>query len=62
MFQSTSASLPEVVRMATLTPAQRTGIDSKTGSVAVGKQADLVVLDKSLNVQSVYVSGKEATF
>ena len=36
MKKATSASLPEVVRMASLTPAERTGLAGETGSIAVG--------------------------
>jgi N-acetylglucosamine-6-phosphate deacetylase len=33
MASQTSASLPQVIRMASLTPAERTGIASETGSL-----------------------------
>ncbi|MCA9195195.1 MAG: amidohydrolase family protein [Planctomycetales bacterium] len=59
MFHSTSASLPEVIRMATLTPAERTGIQHLTGSLEVGKQADLLILNQDLRVEKVYIAGKE---
>jgi len=56
--QSTSATLPEVIRMASLTPAERLGIDDQTGSLAAGKRADLLVLDDGLKVREIYVQGK----
>lgn len=59
MKRSTTASLPEVVRMASLTPAERTGIQSKTGSIEVGKQADLLVLTKSLKIERVIIGGNQ---
>lgn len=59
MLKDTSATLPEVIRMASLTPAERTGIARQTGSLAVGKRADVVVLDKEINVQRVFIGGKE---
>lgn len=49
------ASLPEVVRMASLTPARLTGISHDTGSIEVGKRADLLVLDGGLHVKRVFV-------
>ena len=49
--------LPEAVRMATLTPARILGIDKDVGSLEPGKRADLVVLDRELNVQGVYIGG-----
>ena len=58
MKASTSASLPDIIRMATLTPAERTGIASQTGSIETGKRADLLVLDPKLAVQNVVVRGR----
>jgi len=57
MKRSTTASLPEVIRMASLTPAERTGIDKRTGSIQPGKQANLLVLSKQLRVKQVFVRG-----
>lgn len=57
MKRNTSASLSQVIRMASLTPAERTGIADLTGSLDVGKQADILVMDKGLNVVDVFVSG-----
>ncbi len=54
----TGIPLPEVVRMASLTPARIAGWEEKTGSIEVGKLADLVVLDQSLSVKKVMVAGK----
>jgi len=55
---STSASLPDIIRMASLTPAERTGIARQTGSIETGKRADLLVLDSKLAVQNVVVRGR----
>ena len=57
MKQSTSASIPDVIRMASLTPAERTGIAQQTGSLAVGKRADLLVLNSDLSVRQVVIRG-----
>ena len=59
MKRDTSASLPEVIRMASLTPAELTGIARRTGSIAVGKQADLLLLSRSLTVKQVFIGGSE---
>ena len=45
--------------MASLTPARIAGHDREIGSIAAGKQADLLVLDPSLEVQQVYIAGEE---
>lgn len=59
MRQSTGATLPEVVRMASLTPAERTGIARQTGSLEAGKRADVLILNRRLQVQRVFVDGVE---
>ena len=58
MFRNTSASLPEAMRMGSLTPARRVGMDSQIGSLEVGKQADFLVLDEDLKVCQVYIAGE----
>ncbi len=57
-WKLTSAPLHDVIRMATLTPARIAGRADEIGSIAPGKRADLVVLDKDLNVRQVYQDGK----
>ena len=50
--------LETAVTAATLTPAKVIGRADEIGSLAVGKCADLVVLDKELNLKAVYIDGK----
>ncbi len=57
MKRMTTASLPEVIRMASLTPAERTGISRTVGSLAAGKRADVVVLNRRLAVKQVWRGG-----
>lgn len=59
MKAATAATLPEVVRMASLTPARRVGIDRGAGSLELGKRADVLVLDRRLGVRRVFVEGQE---
>jgi N-acetylglucosamine-6-phosphate deacetylase len=54
----TGVPLMEAVRMASLTPARIAGFDRDLGSIAPGKLADLVILDRSMNVKKVYVGGE----
>ena len=61
MRKDSGASLAEVIRMATLTPARLTGIDAQVGSLEVGKKADLVLLDGDLKVLRVWLEGCEAS-
>jgi N-acetylglucosamine-6-phosphate deacetylase len=54
----TGAPLAEAVRMASLTPARIAGFDAELGSIELGKRADLVVLDKKLQVLQIYIGGE----
>lgn len=55
----TERPLWEVVRMASLTPARIAGQEKHLGSLEVGKFADILVLDPSLNVQRIFIEGEE---
>jgi N-acetylglucosamine-6-phosphate deacetylase len=57
MHFAAGVPVPEAVRMASLTPARILGIENEVGSLERGKRADLVVLDRELNVKSVYIGG-----
>jgi N-acetylglucosamine-6-phosphate deacetylase len=59
MAGATTATLPDVIRMATLTPAERVGVARKVGSLEKGKLADVLVLDKKLAVKRVFIGGEE---
>jgi N-acetylglucosamine-6-phosphate deacetylase len=59
MKRDTSATLPEVVRMASLTPAELTGIAKHTGSLEAGKKADVLLLNRKLDVRRVFIGGNE---
>jgi N-acetylglucosamine-6-phosphate deacetylase len=58
MKAATSASLPDVIRMASLTPAERAGVAAEVGSLTPGKRADILVLDPRLRVKRVFLSGE----
>ena len=56
-FSQDAAALPaaQVLRMATLNGAKALGIDNTTGSLEIGKVADIVAVDMSpLNMQPVH--------
>ncbi len=50
--------LKDISKMASYNPAKSLGILSKTGSLTVGKYADIVVLDKDLLVRYCFVNGE----
>ena len=54
----TGVPLEVAVRMASLTPARIAGRDHEVGSIAPGKRADLVVLDRERNVRRVHRDGR----
>lgn len=56
----TEWSLPfsDILKMVTLNVAKVLGIESKKGSIVPGKHADLVFLDKDLNIDTVMAMGK----
>ena len=60
MVRDTDAGLAEVIRMASLTPAERTGFAHDRGSLEPGKLADIVILSRDLYVQGgMFINGIE---
>ena len=57
MARAVGQDLPNIIRMASLTPAELVGIDSNVGSIECGKLADIVVLSPGLVVKRVFISG-----
>ncbi len=58
MMLSLDFSAGQVSRMASENPARLLGIEKTRGSIAAGKQADLVALDENGNVKLSLVGGK----
>ena len=59
LMQEVNLSLVQAIRAVSYLPASFMGLDAETGSIAVGKRADLVLFDKDIQIQRVFVSGKE---
>lgn len=59
MRNATSCGVVDAVRMGSLTPAERVGLDTDFGSLAVGKRADVLCLDADLHVRRVFIGGRE---
>jgi N-acetylglucosamine-6-phosphate deacetylase len=53
--------LGDAVKLAAGNPAKCLGIADRKGRLAQGADADFVVLNKSLEVDRVYIAGKEVT-
>jgi N-acetylglucosamine-6-phosphate deacetylase len=58
MHQLVGLPLAQAVKMASLNPARAMGFASRLGSIAVGKDASLVVIDEDVNVYMTIVKGK----
>lgn len=61
MLALTPATIPQAVRMLSLTPAEILGIADSKGRIAAGWDADLVLFDRmegKIQIRSVYVGGK----
>ncbi|MGJ3239033.1 MAG: N-acetylglucosamine-6-phosphate deacetylase [Anaerolineae bacterium] len=58
MMQVTGASLQTVLPALTSNPAQALGIEAHKGQIAIGKDADFVLLDDALNIQQTIVMGR----
>ena len=51
-------SFEEALICATKSPAEMVGIYEKTGSLEVGKRADIVLCDENMNIREVFCAGK----
>ncbi len=60
MVELAGATLPEAIKMATVNPARRLGLTNK-GILAPGKDADLAVFTPDLEVERVFLAGREIT-
>ncbi|MHA0858412.1 N-acetylglucosamine-6-phosphate deacetylase [Paenibacillus sp. CMAA1364] len=52
-------TLQEASQAASLNPAISLGLEQQTGTLEVGKQADILLLDISLELQNVWVQGRK---
>ena len=57
VYTNTSIPLYECVNCATLNPANAIGVADKKGSIEVGKDADIVILDNEFNVKKTIIGG-----
>ena len=51
-------SVADIFRMGSYNPATVLGIEREAGSVAVGKRADILICDGSLNMETVLINGR----
>lgn len=58
VYNNSHIPLWECVNCATLNPATTLGIADKKGSIKIGKDADVVILDEEFNVRKTIIGGK----
>lgn len=58
MVQLADQSLPDAVRMMTSTPAAIMGVADRKGSLLPGKDADIVIFDGNINIQTTIIGGE----
>lgn len=56
-YRKGEVSLTDAVRMMTETPARELGIEDRKGSIAVGKDADIVIFDENINIKQTIIKG-----
>lgn len=58
MVSDGGATIAEAVQMMTLNPARMMGVDAAKGSIENGKDADIVIFDKNVNIKKTIIKGK----
>ncbi|GCB74698.1 hypothetical protein scyTo_0003789, partial [Scyliorhinus torazame] len=58
LWQVAGCSVEAALEAASLRPAQLLGIEQAKGTLDYGTDADLVLLDKELNVKATYIAGE----
>jgi N-acetylglucosamine-6-phosphate deacetylase len=59
MKLNTSAGIVDAIRMGSLTPAELVKMANEIGSLAPGKRADVLVLNRDFGVERVFIGGAE---
>lgn len=57
ILSNTNLSLNEAVNLASLNPAKQLNIFDKKGSIEIGKDSDIVIFDKDINIKYTFVKG-----
>ncbi len=60
MLRLDGVSLSDVVRMASVNPAKQIGVFDRKGSIAIGKDADILLLDEDWNLKYTICRGETA--
>ena len=58
IVKHTGVSVADAFRMASTNPAKAIGLFDKVGSIEIGKRANIVILNKKLDLEDVIFEGK----
>ena len=58
MMRHARIGIHQAFRLSSLNPARAVGLDSEVGSIALGKRADLVLVDDAMQLYSVWKNGE----
>jgi N-acetylglucosamine-6-phosphate deacetylase len=58
MINLAEVSLEDAIKMISATPARIMGVVDKKGTLTVGKDADIIIFDKNINVSMTMINGK----
>ncbi len=60
MMDYTGCNMQQAVQMASSNPAKRLNVWSRKGSIAVGKDADIVIVNDEMQVKMTFCNGKQS--
>jgi N-acetylglucosamine-6-phosphate deacetylase len=59
-YENTTATLAEAIQMVTFNPIESLGLSYCKGTIEVGKDADITVINDNFNISKVFIGGKMA--
>src|SRR5699024_353106 len=57
MLALTGVSMQDIIEMTAVNPAKQIGMYDKKGSIMIGKDADILIVDNALNVKCTICNG-----
>lgn len=58
MITIAGLSIPEAIKMITVTPARIMGVSDKMGELVAGKNADIIIFDQNISIEMTMVKGR----
>jgi N-acetylglucosamine-6-phosphate deacetylase len=58
MIKLAGVTLLQAIQMITTTPAQICRVDTRKGSITIGKDADLVIFDEDIQIKATIINGR----